>query len=209
MRFLDLRLQRHADAGGIPADAAARWWAACSGCWSAPFGGRATMNRLLLILWSDPMLWQLYILSAQCCAHRQSLQGGWTLEHYQSLLEGNPPFGATAQQRVVGLSSTLLTLWWRYPAPGLSRLAADRQQLNVLVAVAAAFPYVLLFLALLQVARDLHLGDNCGWGAMPGLSCRWRSCCCRRRFATSRRVGRSCSPRRAGALAATALGCCR
>ena len=46
-------------------------------------------------------------------------------------------------------------------AYGLSRLGRKTaRSVNVLVAVAAAFPYVLLFLALLQVARDLHLGNN-------------------------------------------------
>ena len=63
---------------------------------------------------------------------------------------------------MVGLSSTLLTLVVAVPcAYGLSRLGRKTaRSVNVLVAVAAAFPYVLLFLALLQVARDLHLGNN-------------------------------------------------
>ena len=84
------------------------------------------MNRLLLILWSlGPMLWQLYTsFRPNAALTGNPLQGGWTLEHYQSLLEGNPPFWRyLLNSGVVGLSSTLLTLVVAVPcAYGLSRL---------------------------------------------------------------------------------------
>ena len=123
------------------------------------------MNRLLLILWSlGPMLWQLYTsFRPNATLTGNPMQGGWTLEHYQALLGGNPPFWRyLLNSGVVGLSSTLLTLVVAVPcAYGLSRLGRKTaRNVNVLVAIAAAFPYVLLFLALLQLARDLHLGNN-------------------------------------------------
>ena len=123
------------------------------------------MNRLLLIVWSlGPMLWQLYTsFRPNASLTGNPAQGGWTLEHYQALLTGEPPFWRyLLNSGAVGLSSTLLTLIVAVPcAYGLSRLGRKTaRSVNVMVAVAAAFPYVLLFLALLEVARDFHLGNN-------------------------------------------------
>ena len=133
------------------------------------------MNRLLLILWSlGPMLWQVYTsFRPNALLTGDPMEGGWTLDHYQSLLGGNPPFlRYLLNSGVVGLSSTVLTLVVAVPcAYGLSRLGRKiARSVNVLVAAAAAFPYVLLFLALLQVARDLQLGNNLLALSLPYLS---------------------------------------
>ena len=90
------------------------------------------MNRLLLILWSlGPMLWQLYTsFRPNATLTGNPMQGGWTLEHYQALLGGNPPFWRyLLNSGVVGLSSTLLTLVVAVPCSyGLSRLGRKTGQ---------------------------------------------------------------------------------
>ncbi|MEY4359545.1 MAG: hypothetical protein RLZZ631_1031 [Cyanobacteriota bacterium] len=122
------------------------------------------MARLLVLLWSlGPMLWQLYTSLRPA----EALSGGgaaaWTLANYQQLLQGDPPFlRYLFNSAVVGGCSTLLTLVLAVPcAYGLSRLGQrSSRTLTVLVATAAAFPAVLLFLALLELARDWHLANN-------------------------------------------------
>ncbi len=96
------RLQRDADAGGVPTDAAAQWWSsAAMASQPAALGRRATMNRLLLILWSlGPMLWQLYTsFRPNATLTGNPMQGGWTLEHYQALLGAILLLALLAQQR--------------------------------------------------------------------------------------------------------------
>ena len=122
------------------------------------------MARLVLLVWSlGPMLWQLYTSFRPTAALTGAGGGGWTLAHYQQLLNGNPPFLTyLLNSAIVGFSSTLLTLLLAIPcAYALSRMQAHRaRNISVLIAAAAAFPAVLLFLALLQVARDFHLANN-------------------------------------------------
>ena len=124
------------------------------------------MARLLLLLWSlGPMLWQLYtsLRPAEALSGGGGDGAGWTLANYQNLLQGDPPFlRILLNSAVLGGGTTLLTLLLAVPcAYGLSRLDQRRsRQLTVLVAAAAAFPAVLLFLALLEVARDWHLANS-------------------------------------------------
>ena len=124
------------------------------------------MARLALLIWSlGPMLWQLYTSFRPTEALTGGLSGppGWTLTHYQQLLQGDPPFFTyLINSAVVGASSTALTLALAVPcAYGLSRIGrAASRNLSLLVAAAAAFPAVLLFLALLELARDWHLANN-------------------------------------------------
>ena len=123
------------------------------------------MARLLLLIWSlGPMLWQLY----SSFRPSEALSGGgagtgWTLAHYQQLLSGDPPFLTyLLNSAVVGASSTALTLALAIPcAYALSRLGQRQaRSVSAVVAAAAAFPAVLLFLALLELARDWHLANN-------------------------------------------------
>jgi multiple sugar transport system permease protein len=122
------------------------------------------MARLLLLLWSlGPMLWQLYTSLQPSSALGGGGHGGWTLENYQLLLQADPPFLTyLINSAVVGAASTALTLAIAVPcAYSLSRISRDASRvLSVLVAAAAAFPAVLLFLALLEVARDWHLANH-------------------------------------------------
>ena len=121
----------------------------------------------LVLLWSlAPMLWQLYtsLRSPEALlAGTAGLASGWTLANYAEVLRGDPPFWRyLLNSTVVGGLSTLLTLVLAVPcAYALSRRGG---LLRLLVGggllAAAVFPYVLLFLALLQVARQFGLGNN-------------------------------------------------
>jgi len=122
------------------------------------------MARVLLLLWSlGPMLWQLYSSLRPSEALSGMDAGGWTLEHYRQLLQGDPPFLTyLINSVVVGGSSTALTLALAVPCAYALRRLGRRQarSLTALVAAAAAFPAVLLFLALLELARDWHLANQ-------------------------------------------------
>ena len=128
--------------------------------------GRSALVALLL-LWSlGPMLWQLYtsLRSADALLLGSAgLGGGWTLANYTDVLSGDPPFWRyMLNSTVVGALSTLFTLALAIPcAYALSRRGG---LLRLLVGggllAAAVFPYVLLFLALLEVARQLGLANN-------------------------------------------------
>lgn len=121
------------------------------------------MARLIVLIWSlGPMLWQLYTSFRPSDAITGSA-GGWTLDHYLQQLQGDPPFFTyLINSAVVGASSTALTLALAVPcAYAFSRIGQRASRsLTLLVAAAAAFPAVLLFLALLELARDWHLANN-------------------------------------------------
>lgn len=122
------------------------------------------MARVTLLIWSlGPMLWQLYCSFKPSDALSGFSQRGWTLVHYQQLLQANPPFTAyLINSAVVGVSSTLLTLSLAVPcAYALSRMSRPQaRSLTLFFAAAAGFPAVLLFLALLELARGWHLANN-------------------------------------------------
>ena len=83
----------------------------------------------------------------------------WTLIHYRQLLSSDPPSGDFAEQHRTGLGSTVLTITPAIPAAyGLVRL--PQRWLRPQLIGAALFPYVLLFLALLELARSLNLGNS-------------------------------------------------
>jgi len=109
------------------------------------------------------MLWQLYSSLRPSDALSGLGASGWTLEHYRQLLQGDPPFlRYLINSALLGVGSTTLTLALAVPcAYALTRIGRRQSQtLTLLVAAAAAFPAVLLFLALLEVARDWHLANQ-------------------------------------------------
>lgn len=122
---------------------------------------------ILLLAWSlGPLLWQLYTsfsTNQALVSPFSDLQQRWTLSHYQAVLNGNPPFWRYLfNSLLVGAGSTVLTLVIAIPAAyGLTRIRGGVNQWARLILIAAAlFPYVLLFLALLEVARSLNLGNH-------------------------------------------------
>ena len=122
---------------------------------------------LLLVIWSlAPLVWQVYTsfctdqaLVMPFADHDQR----WTLVHYQSVLNSDPPFlKYLFNSLFAGVLSTLLTLILALPASySLSKLNMRTATLiKGMLVGCALFPYVLLFLALLEVARFLQLGNS-------------------------------------------------
>lgn len=124
--------------------------------------------RILLWLWSlAPLLWQLYtsLVTPEALVDPAAVPPGgfWTLENYRQLWQADPPFWRyLANSSIVAAATTALTLALAVPcAYALQRQkGALRWGVGVALLAAAVFPTVLLFLALLQVARALNLGNN-------------------------------------------------
>ncbi len=123
--------------------------------------------RALLLIWSlGPLLWQLHT-SLQppeaLVAPAGAAAAHWTLENYRQILSGDPPFWRyLLNSTVVGAVTTLLTLLLAVPcAYGLQRQRGTlRLGVSLALLGAALFPTVLLFLALLELARALGLANN-------------------------------------------------
>ena len=115
---------------------------------------------LLLVIWSlAPLIWQVYTsfctdqaLVMPFAEHAQR----WTLAHYQSVLNSDPPF--LKYSTVCSQECFMLTLILALPAShSLSKLNQQTATLiKALLIGCALFPYA-FFLALLEVARFLHL----------------------------------------------------
>ena len=129
------------------------------------------MNRRFLIavllLWSlGPLMWQIYtsLSSDQALTQPFALADHrWTLVHYRNVLTSNPPFWRyLLNSLIVGISSTFLCLLLALPAAyALNRISTRLAILSRLALVGAAlFPYVLLFLGLLELARTFNLGNQ-------------------------------------------------
>ena len=130
---------------------------------------------VLLLLWSLlPLLWQLLTSlrrpEALVLEGISSWTSGWTLDNYRQLLSGSPPFWRyLSNSCLVGASSTALTLVLAVPAAyALERLGTRwRRWISTALLAAAMFPYVLVFLALLEVARQMHWGNQLLALALP------------------------------------------
>ena len=129
---------------------------------------------LALILWSiAPMFWQLLTSFTRSDALVNPTLGWserWTLIHYRELLQSDPPFWRyLLNSTLVAGGSTVLTLSLAIPgAYGLSKLPGRlRRLLRLIIGAAALFPYVLLFLALLELARQLGWGNNLLYLTIP------------------------------------------
>ena len=123
--------------------------------------------RALLLIWSlAPLLWQLYTSfqpPEALVAPAGAAAAQWTLENYRQILSGDPPFWRyLLNSTVLGAATTVLTLLMAVPcAYGLQRQrGALRLGVTLALLAAALFPIVLLFLALLEVARALGLANN-------------------------------------------------
>ena len=128
----------------------------------------------LVLIWSLlPMLWQLvtsFTSSDALVDAALPFAQQWTLEHYRTLLASDPPFWRyLLNSTVVGGLTTALTLLMAVPAAyGIARMSSrSRGTVRTLVAAAALFPYVLLFLALLELAREFELGNSLLAIALP------------------------------------------
>ena len=127
-----------------------------------------------LLIWSlAPMVWQLissFTSSEALVNGAIPFQNRWTLIHYRELLSSDPPFWRyLLNSTVVAGVSTVLTLVLAMPAAYvLAQLPMRwRRGIRSGVMAAALFPYVLLFLALLELARNFHLGNSLFALALP------------------------------------------
>ncbi len=121
----------------------------------------------LLIVWSiGPFLWQIYTSFATPEALINpfaNLDQRWTLSNYAIIFKTTPPFWKYLfNSTLVALTTTLLTLMLSIPSAYI--LSKSKNLLtkiaNSYLLAAALFPYVLLFLALLELARKYQLGNN-------------------------------------------------
>jgi multiple sugar transport system permease protein len=120
----------------------------------------------LVLVWSvAPLLWQLYssLRTPEALVNPLAGWSGWTLANYRQVLSGQPPFWRyLLNSTLVGLATTTLTLLLAIPcAYGLQRQPGRlRAGIGGVLLAAAVFPYVLLFLALLELARSLGLANH-------------------------------------------------
>ena len=121
----------------------------------------------LLLIWSlAPMAWQLissFTSSEALVNGAIPFEQRWTLIHYRELLSSDPPFWRyLLNSTVVAGVSTALTLVLAVPAAYvLAQLPLRwRRGIRSAVMAAALFPYVLLFLALLELARNFQLVNS-------------------------------------------------
>ena len=122
----------------------------------------------LILIWSlSPLAWQVY--TSFCTSEALinpfdlHLEKRWTIENYSTLLSAKPSFWKyLINSTIVGLLSTFTTLAISIPAAyAVSRMKSKTIRAYKLFLMSAAlFPYVLLFLALLELARNLNLGNN-------------------------------------------------
>ncbi len=124
--------------------------------------------RSLLLLWSlAPLAWQLYtsLVTPEALVQGTGVEAGayWTLENYRQVWSAEPPIWRyLLNSAVVGAATTALTLALAVPcAYGLQRQGGRlRWAVTLTLLATAIFPTVLLFLALLQLARALGLANN-------------------------------------------------
>lgn len=121
----------------------------------------------ILLVWSlGPFIWQIYtsFSTTESILEPFNLYNhSWTLDNYIQVLKANPPFYRyLINSSVVGLASTILTILLAVPA-AYSIANANKYLKNISKSslfIMALFPYVLLFLSLLEVARSMNFGNN-------------------------------------------------
>ena len=85
-----------------------------------------------------------------------------TLSHYIDLFTRRPFFNYMVNSAIVSVISTLLALAIGAPAAyALARLKLPGEQfILAVVLIVTLFPYILLFLGLLELVQNLHLANN-------------------------------------------------
>ena len=122
---------------------------------------------IITLLWTVlPMVWQLicsFTTNTALVDSSVSFSQKWTLYHYKELFMSDPPFWRyLMNSSIVATITTILTLILSIPgAYALSNMSIKWSKFAKIIIIAAAmFPYVLLFLALLELARLFGLGNN-------------------------------------------------
>ena len=121
----------------------------------------------LLLIWSlGPLLFQLYTSFSSPEALIEPFtvdHSRWTFTNYQLLFSSDPPFYVyLGNSMIVASLTTIITLFFSIPAA--YALSRANERINKIIYIyllgATLFPYVLLFLSLLEVARFLNIGNN-------------------------------------------------
>ena len=122
---------------------------------------------LLLLIWSlFPFFLQVYTSFSTPDSILQMFtltKHHWTIDNYLLVLNAEPPFWRyLLNSTIVGLTSTILTLLLALPAAYSLSQANNRftKTFKVFLLLTSLFPYVLLFLSLLEIARRFELGNN-------------------------------------------------
>ncbi|MBV9387735.1 MAG: carbohydrate ABC transporter permease [Chroococcidiopsidaceae cyanobacterium CP_BM_ER_R8_30] len=121
---------------------------------------------LVAIFCLAPVLWQL-LTSLKVNADISAVPNvyipkRYTLAHYTELFTRRPFLNYIFNSALVSITSTVLCLALGAPAAyALARLRIWGEQVILAgVLIVTLFPYILLFLGLLQVVQALHLGNN-------------------------------------------------
>ena len=121
---------------------------------------------LVVIFSLAPVLWQL-LTSIKINADISRIPNvyfprEYTLAHYAQLFDRRPFLRYVFNSAFVAIVSTLLCLGLGSPAAyALARLRLKGEQLILgLVLIVTLFPYILLFLGLLEIVQILGLGNN-------------------------------------------------
>ncbi len=128
---------------------------------------RNTILIIILLLWSlSPFLWQVYTSFSTTTSILKPfsfIEHKWTLQNYIKVIESNPPFWRyLLNSAIVGSTSTILTLFLAIPASYAISKSNNHQRkiTKIFLFLTSLFPYVLLFLSLLEMARKLNIGNN-------------------------------------------------
>ncbi len=122
---------------------------------------------LLVVLFSlAPVLWQL-LTSLKVNEDISQVPNiyiplRYTLQHYTELIGRRPFASYLFNSSLVAITSTLLCLGIGSPAAyALARLRLPGEQILLsAVLIVTLFPYILLFLGLLEIVQVLHLANN-------------------------------------------------
>ena len=120
----------------------------------------------ILVFFVTPALWQV-LTSVKLNEDISAIPNvyfpnSFTLEHYQSLFSRRPFLTYIFNSALVASISTILCLVVGSPAAyGLARMNLPGEKIILtIVLIVTLFPYVLLFLGLLEIVKAIGLGNN-------------------------------------------------
>ena len=121
---------------------------------------------LIVVLFSAPILWQI-LTSVKLNEDISAIPNIYfpnqiTIEHYQSLFIRRPFLAYIFNSALVSSISTLLCLVFGSPAAYvLARMnLPGKKFILTTILIVTLFPYVLLFLGLLEIVKAIGLGNN-------------------------------------------------
>ena len=120
----------------------------------------------IVVIFSAPILWQI-LTSVKLNEEISAIPNVYfpsklTVEHYQSLFSRRPFLAYIFNSALVASISTVLCLVFGSPAAyGLARMNLPGEKfILTAILIVTLFPYVLLFLGLLEIVKAVGLGNN-------------------------------------------------